>query len=119
MRRFSTSFCLALICGLMIITSAAVAQKHEEMRFVQADSLMIVGKAFEQSIVKYGRLPKVLEGEFRKELETLINRYSKENGSDTPDFILADFLIRVLEAFDHTVRDRGQWYGQKTPFGRY
>jgi hypothetical protein len=71
MRRFSTSFCLALICGLMIITSAAVAQKHEEMRFVQADSLMIVGKAFEQSIVKYGRLPKVLEGEFRKELISL------------------------------------------------
>ena len=71
MRRVSTRFCLALIGGLMIISSAAVAQKQEEMRFIQADSLMIVGKAFEQSIVKYGRLPKVLEGEFRKELISL------------------------------------------------
>lgn len=27
---------------------------------------------------------------FRKELQTLINKNSLENGSDTPDFILAD-----------------------------
>lgn len=71
MRSVSNRFCLALIGGLMIITSTALAQKQEEMRFVQADSLMIVGKAFEQSIVKYGRLPKVFEGEFRKELISL------------------------------------------------
>jgi hypothetical protein len=71
MRRFSTSFCLALIGGLMIISSVAVAQKQEEMRFISADSLMLMGKGFEQSIVKYGRLPKVLEGEFRKELISL------------------------------------------------
>ncbi|HCV15964.1 MAG TPA: hydrolase [Rikenellaceae bacterium] len=71
MRSVSAKFCLALIGGLMIISSAAVAQKQEEMRFVQADSLMIVGKAFEQSFVKYGRLPKELEGEFRKELVSL------------------------------------------------
>ncbi|HSW65257.1 MAG TPA: hypothetical protein VLH56_18395 [Dissulfurispiraceae bacterium] len=30
---------------------------------------------------------------FRAELETLINRYSKENGSNTPDFILADYMV--------------------------
>lgn len=71
MRSVSKRVCLALIGVLMIISSAAVGQKQEEMRFVQADSLMIVGKAFEQSIVKYGRLPKVLEGEFRKELISL------------------------------------------------
>jgi hypothetical protein len=28
--------------------------------------------------------------EFRKELETTINCHSRENGSDTPDFILAE-----------------------------
>jgi hypothetical protein len=71
MRSVSARFCLALIGGLMIISSAAVAQKQEEMRFVQADSLMLLGKGFEQSIVKYGRLPKELEGEFRKELVSL------------------------------------------------
>jgi len=62
---------LGFIIGFMLFSGAAVAQKQEEMRFVQADSLMLLGKGFEQSIVKYGRLPKELEGEFRKELISL------------------------------------------------
>jgi len=48
---------------------------------------------------------------FRKELEYLINRYSMENGSQTPDFILADYLVGCLEAFNTAVNDRGRWYG--------
>lgn len=44
--------------------------------------------------------------EFRDELETLINKWSKENGSDTPDFILADYLQSCLNAFDEAVRAR-------------
>lgn len=50
---------------------------------------------------------------FRKELETLINSYSMENESDTPDFILADFLEDVLTAFDRAVNRRDEWYSQK------
>jgi hypothetical protein len=38
--------------------------------------------------------------EFEKELASLINRHSLENGSDTPDFILARFLRQALDAFD-------------------
>ena len=37
---------------------------------------------------------------FRAELTTLINRYSLENGSDTNDFILADYLADCLVAYD-------------------
>lgn len=48
---------------------------------------------------------------FTKELEQLINRYSMENGSNTPDFILAEFLVNALEAFDKSVNRRHQWYG--------
>jgi hypothetical protein len=48
---------------------------------------------------------------FRDELETLINRHSVENGSNTPDFMLAGFLNSCLDAFDHTVRERDKWYG--------
>ena len=51
---------------------------------------------------------------FRADLETLVNRYSRENGSDTPDFILADYLLAALKAFDHTVRNREAWYGRRT-----
>jgi hypothetical protein len=48
--------------------------------------------------------------DFRKDLEKLINSHSMENGSDTPDFILADFLTRCLEAFDAGVSCRRGWY---------
>jgi len=51
--------------------------------------------------------------EFRKELQTLINCYSKENGSNTPDFILAEYLTNCLENFDNTIKKRTVWYGDK------
>lgn len=44
--------------------------------------------------------------EFREELQRLLNRHSMENGSDTPDFVLADYLTDCLEAFDRAVRRR-------------
>jgi len=55
-----------------------------------------------------------METDFRKELEQLINKYSKENGSDTPDFILARYLENVLQNFDAAVNEREQWY-DRTP----
>ncbi len=47
---------------------------------------------------------------FRKELENLINCHSKENGSDTPDFILARYMADCLDAFDKAVKTRTEWY---------
>jgi len=52
------------------------------------------------------------EKTFHKELKTLINRYSKENGSDTPDFMLADYLLGCLSVYDETVNKREKWYGR-------
>ena len=49
---------------------------------------------------------------FRKELESLINRHSKENGSNTPDWILAEYLDHCLVAFDLAVQAREIWYGR-------
>lgn len=51
--------------------------------------------------------------DFRKELETLINRHSLENGSNTPDFILANYLVACLKAFDATLVEREKWYGRE------
>lgn len=57
-------------------------------------------------------------GDFRKDLEALINSYSKENGSNTPDFILAQFLEGSLEAFDAAVARRDEWGRWRTnPLG--
>lgn len=50
-------------------------------------------------------------GDFRKELEHAINRHSMENGSDTPDFILAEYLAGCLDAFDKALAARTKWYG--------
>ena len=49
---------------------------------------------------------------FEDELEILLNKYGKENGSDTPAFMLANFLVRCLEAFDLCVSRRTQWYDE-------
>lgn len=49
---------------------------------------------------------------FREELEALINKHSMENGSNTPDFMLADYLMECLSAFDRVVNAREKWYGR-------
>jgi len=50
---------------------------------------------------------------FRKELISLINRHSLENGSNTPDFILADYLMDCLKVFNITTNLRGKWYKEQ------
>jgi len=54
--------------------------------------------------------------DFQKELENLINRHCLENESDTPDFILAQYLRECLTVFKNTVRNRDIWYGFR-PWG--
>lgn len=46
---------------------------------------------------------------FMKELRDLINYYSQENGSNTPDFILAEYLDDCLKAFDKATERRSAW----------
>lgn len=47
---------------------------------------------------------------FREDLQTVINRHSQENGSNTPDFVLANYLCHCLVAFDVAVNARENWY---------
>jgi len=47
---------------------------------------------------------------FRKELQNLINRNSLENGSDTPDFVLAEYLTDCLKIFDKATRARKKFW---------
>ena len=49
--------------------------------------------------------------DFAMELEQLINRHSVENASDTPEFILAQYIQGCLDAFSLAVRARDKWYG--------
>lgn len=49
--------------------------------------------------------------DLRAAIESAINSNSGENGSDTPDFILAEYLTDCLDAFDKATRSRKAWYG--------
>lgn len=44
--------------------------------------------------------------EFEKELTSLINRYSLENDSNTPDFVLASYLTDCLIVWNTHVKKR-------------
>lgn len=54
-----------------------------------------------------------MEESFRDKLEHLINAHSMENGSNTPDFVLAEFLADALRAFDKATKERSRWYGHE------
>jgi hypothetical protein len=54
---------------------------------------------------------------FRDDLKNAINRNSVENTSDTPDFILADYLLRCLDAFERASLAREKWYGTHLHIG--
>ena len=43
---------------------------------------------------------------FEQELTALLNRYAVENESDTPDFILAEYLCSCLRAWNAAVKQR-------------
>jgi hypothetical protein len=51
--------------------------------------------------------------EFQTELQSLLNRHSLENGSDTPDFLLAQYLVGCLQAWNAAVCARERWYGRE------
>jgi hypothetical protein len=47
-----------------------------------------------------------------QEIATALNRHCAENGSDTPDFILAQFLLGCLAAYNVAVEHRDKWLGR-------
>lgn len=50
--------------------------------------------------------------DFQKELEALLNRHCQENASNTPDFILAEYLTACLHVWNGAVVRRAEWYGR-------
>ena len=51
--------------------------------------------------------------QLEKEFAKVINRNSVENWNNTPDFILAKYLIDCLKVFSDINRNREQWYGKE------
>ena len=54
---------------------------------------------------------------FEEALENLINKYSKENQSNTPDYILAKYLSDCLDSYSSAIKSRDKWFNFK-PFNQ-
>jgi hypothetical protein len=52
----------------------------------------------------------------KDDLASVLNKYSVENESDTPDFILAKYLCSCLDAWNEAVTARDKWWNFK-PWG--
>lgn len=50
--------------------------------------------------------------EFERDIAEVINKHSRENESNTPDFILARYVVRALEAFEAASLHREKWFGR-------
>jgi hypothetical protein len=55
---------------------------------------------------------------FFDELTALLNRHNQENGSDTPDWMLAEYLLACLQTWNATIQLREKWYGRSIGRGR-
>lgn len=53
---------------------------------------------------------------FQEELTALLNKHSIENESDTPDWILANYIAGCLNAWNQSIHSRDKWYNFK-PWG--
>jgi DNA-binding XRE family transcriptional regulator len=51
---------------------------------------------------------------FHDELTSLLNKFSIENESDTPDWILAKYIAGCLDNWNQSVAARDKWWGHKT-----
>lgn len=49
--------------------------------------------------------------ELEKKLSDLLNCECRESDSNTPDYILAEFMIGCLDAFELANNKREVWYG--------
>lgn len=50
----------------------------------------------------------------RRDLAAVLNTHSRESNSNTPDFILARYLIGCLEAFEQATAARAEWWSGST-----
>lgn len=45
-----------------------------------------------------------------RELAELLNKHNRDQNARTPDFILSEFLLNCLDAFDQAIRERKMFF---------
>ena len=76
------------------------------------NKLSIWFKKKEQPVM--AQYPNEIKGQklsnFEIEIASVINRFSRENMSDTPDFILATYLNNCLNAYEKATQQKKNWF---------
>ena len=60
-------------------------------------------------------MPKSYNDTFIGELTELVKKHSLRDGSDTPDHIIADYLVTCLDMFNEFIIKREEHYGRYLP----
>lgn len=59
---------------------------------------------------EYQKTPEDIKyDEFVREIAAVCNRFSVENRSDTPDYMLAEFMTGCLNVYENTLCARAEW----------
>lgn len=114
------------ILAVQNFTRSVLVLAHAVSSVAGTDTIQLVyqaGNKLNEALAEEGRSPdpsatvnKVetheSKGGFESALMELINKHSLESGSNTPDHILARYMCRCLEAYNHAVALREKWYGR-------
>ena len=46
------------------------------------------------------------------DLRDILNKYGRESNSNTPDFILSQYIYGCLISFETAIQQRETWYGR-------
>ena len=67
-----------------------------------------------ESTVESAMEPTVIDvDELTRDIAGVLNKHCYENLSDTPDFILAEYVVECLRAWNGASTRREKWYGYK------
>lgn len=93
-------------------TKAKMEQFLEDVRKLLPYTLTRETRSLYQIFLGGDLVKSIERPTFTKELQTLLNCRSMENGSDTPDFLLADYLDGCLQNWNTATRAREAYYGR-------
>ena len=65
-----------------------------------------------EQIIEIDEDGRVHGNDLESALSAALNRFSAENASNTPDWILAQYLLGCLAAWNTAVQQRETWYGR-------
>ena len=99
--------------GRMLIATTSQLSGYGKFASMVPDQILEEMDGIVNHIYKDNPIPKpeeYIRPTFEEALKTLINQYSKENDSNTPDYLLANFLNEVLISYSATLRARDKWF---------